>query len=98
MSGTPRIDPIVVEPVGSVFWYDGFANTWLKPPPENVQPTSRTPGLFRHGAGGSAESTPVPVSGVVQRYVPPTPTTSGSDAGHSTDGNGITFGSFTGSL
>ncbi len=40
MSGTPRIEPIGVEPAGSAFWYGGLENTWLKPPPENVQATS----------------------------------------------------------
>src|SRR5438552_10058041 len=38
-SGTPRMAPIAVLPAGSVFWYAGRLNTWLKPPPENVQPT-----------------------------------------------------------
>src|SRR6476620_9111727 len=31
----------------------------------------------------------VPAVGFVHRYVPPTPVTSGSEAGHSTVGNGI---------
>ena len=73
-----------------------MANTWLKPPPEAIQPTSRTPGLDWQFTGGSVESTPVPVTGSVQRYVPPTPVTSGSEAGHSTVGNGIVAGFFTG--
>ena len=52
-SGTPRMAPIAVLPAGSVSWYAGRLNTWLKPPPENVQPTSATPGNARHLAGGS---------------------------------------------
>src|SRR6266851_9642354 len=46
-SGTPRIDPIVVLPTGSTFCHEGFAKTWLKPPPENVQAISALtpPGL-----------------------------------------------------
>jgi len=91
MSGTPRIDPVNVLPDGSVFWKLGFANTWLKPPPESIQPTSACPGLFWQFTGGCAESTIRPFVAVawVQRYVPPTPVTSGSEAGHSTVGTGI---------
>src|SRR5215471_18363382 len=95
-SGTPRVLPMVVLPLGSVFWKLGLAKTLLKPPPESIQPTSRTPGLLMQRAGGSVLSTPVPVFGFTHRYVPPTLVTSGSDAGHSTDGNGIVCGLFTG--
>src|SRR5215469_8226989 len=38
----------------------------------------------------------LPVLGLVHRYVPPTPVTSGSEAGHSTVRNGNTFGFLTG--
>src|SRR5258708_36671505 len=89
MSGTPRIEPIAVLPAGNVFWYAGLSNTWLKPPPANVQPTSATPGFALHFAGGPAVTVrgcAAVAVGSVQRYVPPTPVTSGSDAGHSTVG------------
>jgi hypothetical protein len=39
----------------------------LTPPPESIQPTSLTPGLFTQLAGGLVESTPMPVSGFVHR-------------------------------
>ncbi len=45
-------------------------NTWLKPPPESIQPISRAPvGLAADWqfAGWSAVSTPVPVVGSVHR-------------------------------
>src|SRR5579859_2791745 len=70
----------------------------LKPPPESIQPTSRTPGLFWHAAGGSAESTPLPVTGSVHRYVPPTAVTNGSEAGQITVGNGKVTGFLVGDL
>ena len=35
-----------------------------------------------------------PAFGSVQRYVPPTPVTSGSEAGHSTVGSGMSFPPF----
>src|SRR5262245_20912722 len=38
----------------------------------------------------------LPVLGLVHRYVPPTLVTSGSEVGHSTVGNGIVVGFFTG--
>jgi hypothetical protein len=60
----------------------------LNPPPLSIQPISRTPGLFWQVVGGSAESTLVPVTGSVHRYVPPTAVTRGSEAGHPTVGNG----------
>src|SRR5690242_364154 len=70
-SGTPRCEPIDVLPVGSAFWYAGFANTSLKPPPENVQPTSATPGNDWHFVGGSTLSTTrlEVLFGSVHRYV-----------------------------
>ena len=40
----------------------------------------------------------LPLTASVHRYVPPTPVTSGSDAGHSTVGNGNVFGWSTGVL
>src|SRR6266487_6362497 len=87
MSGTPRVG-IAVEPAGRVFWKAGLPNTWLKPPPDAIQPFSRL-GWFWQSTGGLVLSTCVPVRASVHRYVPPTPVTSGSDAGHSTVGNGI---------
>src|SRR2546421_12091409 len=90
-SGTPRMAPIAVLPAGRLSWYPGRLNTSLNPPPENVQPTSATPGKARHLAGGSVLST-TPLGallGAVHRYVPPTPVTSGSGAGHSTVGRGM---------
>src|SRR6516225_9802360 len=69
---------------------------WLKPPPESIQPISLTPGLAWQMAGGSAESTVVPVTGSVHRYVPPTAVTSGSEAGQLTVGKGKGDGFFTG--
>src|SRR2546425_12288244 len=99
MSGTPRaVAGIVVLPAGRTFWNAGRAKTWLNPPPAAIQPTSRTPGLLWHCAGGDAESTPSPVFGSVHRYVPPTPVTSGSDAGHHTAAKGNILGFLTGSF
>ena len=87
-SGTPRCDDgIAVLPAGSVFWKSGRAKTWLKPPPASIQAISRLDWFWQF-AGGLVLSTPVPVFALVQRYVPPTPVTSGSEAGHSTVGNG----------
>src|SRR6266700_6853455 len=97
MSGTPRVEPIAVEPAGTVFWKLGLPNTWLKPPPDAIQPFSRL-GWFWHSTGGLVLSTPKPVTAFVHRYVPPTPVTSGSDAGHPTVGNGNVFGWSTGVL
>src|SRR6266550_3999189 len=88
MSGTPRVG-IAVEPAGRVFWKAGLPNTWLKPPPDAIQPFSRL-GWFWQSTGGLVLSTCMPVRASVHRYVPPTPVTSGSDAGHSTVGNGKT--------
>src|SRR6266404_8808411 len=65
---------------------------WLKPPPESIQPISLTAGLTSQLAGGSVLSIPVPVTGFVHRYVPPTAVTSGSDAGQLTVGKGIIDG------
>ena len=65
MSGTPRIEPIAVLPGGRVFWNDGLAKTWLKPPPASIQPISRTPGLLRQLLGGETLSTPTPVDAFV---------------------------------
>src|SRR2546426_5558162 len=99
MSGTPRaVAGIGVLPAGRVSWNDGRAKTWLNPPPAAIQPTSRTPGLFWHCTGGDTESTPSPVVGSVHRYVPPTPVTRGSDAGHHTVGKGNGLGFLTGSF
>src|SRR5207247_800001 len=99
MSGTPRaVAGIVVLPAGRTFWNNGRAKTWLNPPPAAIQPTSRTPGLVWHCAGGDPESTASPVFGSVHRYVPPTPVTSGSDAGHHTAGKGNGVGFLTGTF
>src|SRR5207245_702651 len=86
-----RIAPMAVLPAGSVFWYAGLLKTWLKPPPANVHPTSVWPGNAWQLAGGSALSVVrvVVLVGSVHRYVPPTPVTSGSLAGHSTVGTGM---------
>src|SRR5262249_3990720 len=89
-SGTPRVvDGMRVLPVGNVFWKSGRAKTWLNPPPESIQPISLTAGVTWQFTGGLVLSTLVPVIALVQRYVPPTPVTRGSDAGHSTVGNGM---------
>src|SRR4029077_7391117 len=88
-SGTPRWVSIAELPAGRLFWKSGREKTWLEPPPEPSQPISLTPGFDVQFAGGWTLSTLVPVVGSVQRYVPPTPVTSGSEAGHSTVGNGI---------
>ena len=82
---------IAVLPAGSVVWKSGRGNTWLKPPPESIQPISACPAGSGSCVGGSTLSTLASSScrGLVQRYVPPTPVTSGSDAGHPTVGNGI---------
>src|SRR2546428_6800964 len=85
-------------PGGGVSGSDGRAKTWLTPPPAAIQPTSRTPGLAWHCAGGDTESTPSPVFGSVHRYVPPTPVTSGSDAGHHTAGKGNIVGFLIGTF
>ena len=79
----PRTGP-VYPPAGPTF-----------PGPEPIQPTSRL-GWFWQLAGGSVLSTPMPVTGSVHRYVPPTLVTSGSEDGHSTVGNGKTPGFLTG--
>src|SRR4051794_34209000 len=101
MSGTPRCDAgIGVLPVGRTSWKDGRLNTWLNPPPESIQPTSALPALQRV-VGGPARYVRACRSfacGSVHRYVPPTPVTSGSEAGQPTDGNGIVRGFLTGSL
>ncbi|MFJ9840280.1 hypothetical protein ACIRYZ_07400 [Kitasatospora sp. NPDC101155] len=67
-----------------------MSKTWLNPPPALVQPTSPAPGLAWQLPGLPVLSTvrPPVALGSVHRYVPPTPVTSGSDAGHSTDGYG----------
>src|SRR5215467_14391940 len=59
----------------------------LKPPPASIQPTSRAPGLFGHWPDGADESTWVPVAASMQRYVPPTAVTSGSEPGQPMFGN-----------
>src|SRR5258708_4112847 len=94
MSGTPRWPGgIAVLPAGSVPWHAGGENTLLNPPPESIQPISAWPSA--DGAwqltGGRALSTVrvVVLVGSVQRYVPPTPVTSGSEAGQETVGCGI---------
>src|SRR5215510_14846879 len=73
---------------------------WLKPPPEPIHPTSRTPGLDGgwQFTGGWVVSTPVPVAGSVHRKVPPTAVTYGSEAGQPTVGNGIVLGFLMGVL
>ena len=73
-----------------------MAKTWLKPPPESIQPISLTAGLTSQLTGGSVLSIPVPVTGSVHRYVPPTPVTSGSEAGQLTVGKGKVTGLGTG--
>src|SRR3989449_11103517 len=99
MSGTPRaVAGICVLPAGRVSWNDGRAKTWLNPPPAAIQPTSRTPELLWHCEGGDTESTPPPVFGSVHRYVPPTPVTSGADAGHHTIGKGNSDGFLIGTF
>src|SRR2546428_14040942 len=99
ISGTPRcVAGMDVLPAGSASWKAGRANTWLKPPPEPTQPISRTPGVTWQFGGGETLSTPTPVGAFVHSYVPPTAVTRGSDAGHSTGGQGITAGFFTGVL
>src|SRR5438309_8271969 len=96
ISGTPRcVAGMDVLPAGSVPWKAGRAKTWLNPPPEPTQPISRTPGVTLQFGGGETLSTPTPVLAFVHSYVPPTPVTSGSDAGHSTLGKGINVGFFT---
>src|SRR5215472_4807617 len=84
-SGIARILPVLAAtllPGGRVFWNAGFGNTWLKPPPASIQPTSRAPGCAGHWPDGADESTCVPVAASMQRYVPPTAVTSGSPPGH----------------
>src|SRR6266852_5447611 len=72
---------------------------------DDVPPTTNQPAL--HGlpgeqfrplvaSPGAVSSTPRPVTGSEHRYVPPTPVTSGSEAGHSTVGNGKMPGFLTG--
>jgi len=71
----------------------------LKPPPEKVQATSSNAAqgpLLAHFAPMPAAWNGVrgwfaDAVGSVHRYVPPTPVTSGSDAGHSTAGCGISL-------
>src|ERR687883_406441 len=99
MSGTPRLEAgIGVLPAGRTLWYDGRAKVSLKPPPENVQATSAAcaalnlalPHLAPRPASGiGVRAWNVVAFGSVHRYVPPTPVTSGSEAGHSTVGYGI---------
>src|SRR5262245_1247109 len=97
MSGTPRwLAGIGVLPAGSVVWKSGLAKTWLKPPPVPLLPgvshtTSACPGAFWHAVGGSALSTTRAdvLLGSVHSAVPPTPVTSGSEAGHPTVCPGI---------
>src|SRR5918911_1550890 len=99
MSGTPRLEAgIGVLPAGRTLWYDGRAKVSLKPPPENVQATSAAcaalnlalPHLAPRPASGiGVRAWNVVAFGSVHRYVPPTPVTSGSEAGHSTAGCGI---------
>src|SRR5215475_8794704 len=68
-SGTPRMPPIDVLPLGSAFWYDGLSKRWLKPPPANVQPTSACVGFAVQRAAGFGDKTvrAVVLSGSVQR-------------------------------
>src|SRR5438477_7784844 len=99
MSGTPRAPGgIAVLPAGSGLWYAGRENTWLKPPPVATpaagldQTTSACPANAPwHCAGGETLSTVrvVVLFGSVHSDVPPTPVTSGSEAGHTTVGVGI---------
>src|SRR2546426_11989827 len=99
MSGTPRaVAGTGVLPAGKTFWNNGRVKTWLNPPPAAIQPTSRTPELLWHCEGGDTESTPSPVFGAVHRDVPPTPVTSGSEAGHHTAGKGNSVGFLIGTF
>src|SRR5256885_3704764 len=68
------------------------------PPPDTTQPGSRSPGAFWQFTGGEVLSTDVPVTAFVQRYVPPTAVTSGSEPGQITLGYGMIAGFFTGSF
>src|SRR5438094_5162149 len=70
----------------------------LYPPPEATQPGSRSPGALWQFTGGLTLSTPAPVTAFVQRYVPPTVVTSGSDAGQLTLGYGMIREFFTGTF
>src|SRR5437879_13252955 len=89
MSGTPRCSAgIGVLPAGSTSWKLGRVKSTLYPPPPAIQPISRWAGVTWQFAGGFTLSTVVPVGASVQRYVPPTPVTSGSEAGHHTAGYG----------
>src|SRR5438552_2066966 len=56
------------------------------------------PGFAWQFTGGDTLSTPMPVTALVQRYVPPTAVTSGSEAGQATLGYGIVAGFLTGSF
>src|SRR6266702_1936334 len=97
MSGTPRwLLGIAVLPAGRTSWKLGREKTWLNPPPPAIHPISRTPGFVWHVDGGFTLSTDVPVTASVHRYVPPTPVTSGSDAGQYTPGPGSRVGLFGG--
>src|SRR2546423_14364016 len=82
-SGTPRMAPIAVLPAGRLSWYPGRLNTSLNPPPENVQPTSATPGKARHLAGGCGRSHTPPggLLGSGPRYAAPPPATRRAGAG-----------------
>src|SRR5215510_13293550 len=89
MSGTPRWPAgIGVLPAGSTSWKLGRAKSTLNPPPPAIQPISRCAGVTWQFVGGLTLSTVVPVGPSVQRYVPPTPVTNGSEAGHHTAGKG----------
>src|SRR3954453_20580149 len=91
MSGTPRcVCGIVVLPAGSESWKAGRAKMWLKPPPESIQPISCCCWCWQLAGGETLSSVRVVVFvASVHRYVPPTPVTSGSEAGHPTVGVGI---------
>src|SRR5260370_35694780 len=92
MSARRRTESMAVLVVGGRFWESGLLKTWLKPPALKVPPTSVCVGLALHLATGPANSVRgwlALACGAVQRYVPPTPVTSGSLAGHSTVGKGM---------
>src|SRR3954449_8722490 len=95
MSGTPRLPGgIGVLLAGRTLWYAGREKTSLKPPPVAIPRASSSHTISAwpaapaawHAAGGETLSTTLAevLFGSVQSAVPPTPVTSGSEAGHST--------------
>src|SRR6267142_782266 len=71
----------------------------VSPSPETTQPGSRSPAFPPwQFTGGLTLSTLVPVTAFVQRYVPPTAVTSGSEPGQMTLGYGMSRESLTGTF